>query len=730
MTTKPAAIDEPGGMSNAAATAMTTHILHVPSMHCGGCLSKIERHMGALAGVASARANLSRKELRILAAPDLDSDVLKDAMAQIGFAAEITDLMHQPADDAEATKTLLKRLAVAGFGMMNVMLLSVSVWSGAEATTRHLLHLISALIALPVLIYAAQPFFVNAFSALKVARLNMDVPISVAILLAALASFYESLTGGTHAYFDAALALTFFLLGGRYLDLMARRKARSAAAQLAQMQAQTTRQIINGQPVEVAVNALQPGAIIEVRAGERVPADGIVKQGQSDSDRSFLTGESAPVQLCSGMPVFAGEISLNGVLKIEITSAPDDSVLRRFIDLVEVAERGRDRYRSLADRAAALYAPLVHILAVLAFALWWWLSGEIYHAITVAIAVLIITCPCALGLAVPAVMTTASGRLFASGILLKSPTALERIAKIDTVIFDKTGTLTTGHFKMASLSGWTKNNRALLQSLANASKHPLAKAVSDALADTSLPHFDLEEVTEHPGRGISARHNGITIRLGSARWLAADQPADTNIARLGFQIGDGPVKWLDFDEQLKPDLADVMAYLDRCGVRRILLTGDHPQAAKGVAEQLGFRSYHAGMTPNAKLTFVTDLQNSGASVLMIGDGLNDTGAMAAADASIAPSNALDAARTTADVVLLGTQLHKLPFLLTTAKTARRRILQNFIAAGLYNMVAIPLAFLGVVTPLIAAIAMSASSVTVILNAVRPYLFTPHRTRPS
>ena len=499
---------------------------------------------------------------------------------------------------------------------------------------------------------------------------------------------------------------------------MARQKARSAAAQLAHMQSATARQKQNGKIVDVPVKSLPAGARIVVRAGERIPCDGVVHKVQSDSNRSFLTGEAAPVGLCKGMAVFAGEISLNGVLEIDVTSTAEDSVLRRFIELVEVAERGRDHYRSLADRAASLYAPLVHILALAAFAFWWWYSGDVHLSLTIAIAVLIITCPCALGLAVPAVMTTASGRLFAAGILLKNATALERIAKIDTVVFDKTGTLTTGHFNAHSHAGWTVTERALLRGLASASQHPLAQALSRGLSQDTLLELPLDQVTEHPGCGISGIFDGKTIKLGNAKWLGQTTFENDPMRRLGFQIGWGKVTWLAFDEEIKPGVPEMLSYLDKAELRRILLTGDHENAADKMAQELGFSFCHAAMTPSEKLGFIADLRVGGAAVLMVGDGLNDTGAMAAANAAVAPASALDAARTTADVVLLGKNLQTLPLLLATAAVARRRILQNFVAAGLYNLVVVPLALTGVASPLIAAAAMSASSLTVILNALR------------
>ena len=698
---------------------LETHLFHIPSMHCAGCIGKIERHLKAMPGVAMARVNLSRKEVKILSVRGLATGTLVEALAKIGFPAEEIDIGQMPSDDAASAGQMLKRLAVAGFGMMNVMLLSVAVWAGADATTRQFLHLISALVSLPILIYAAQPFLANAWQALRIARLNMDVPISLAIILAALTSFYEAVDGNGHAYFDAALSLTFFLLAGRYLDLKSRQKARSAAAQLARMQNPTARRKLDDTITTINVASIAPGMILVVRPGERIPVDGIVKKGMAESDRSVLTGESLPLTLVPGTAVFAGEICLNGVIEIEASTVAEESFLGRFIELVDIAERGRDHYSTLADRAAAVYAPLVHALAVIAFGLWWWLSGDSYLALTIAIAVLIITCPCALGLAVPAVMTTASGRLFGRGVLLKNATALERIASIDTVVFDKTGTLTTGRFTPASLDGLRDDERAVLAAMAAASQHPLARAIVAAMPADGGAAIALAAIREVPGSGVTARHNGHVVKVGKAGWINAATDKGSGHRRLGFRYGKRPIRWLDFDEEVSADITAMLAQLDRRGVKRILLTGDLGSAAADMAGRLGFDDFRAEMTPAEKLAFVKALQDRGRHVLMVGDGLNDTGAMAAADASVAPATALDAVRATADVVLLGGKLQALPVLLDSAQTAKRRILQNFAAAALYNMVAVPLAFAGLVTPLLAAVAMSASSITVVLNAVRP-----------
>ena len=733
MTVTPTSLPIPAALDEGKPLPMASHLFYVPSMHCAGCMAKIERKINGLHGVASARVNLSRKELRVTSAPSLRSEAIVAAMDSLGFAAEEINLDHLPQDDRHDASQMLKRLAVAGFGMMNVMLLSVAIWSGADATTRQFLHLISALVALPVLIYSAQPFFANAWRALRRMGLNMDVPISLAILLAGGASLYESLTAGDHAYFDAALALTFFLLGGRYLDVMARQKARSAAAQLARIQSPLAWQKKDGKFIEIAVSALEPEMVVVVRPGERIPIDGTVIKGRSDCDRSFLTGESEPVSVVKGADVFAGETCLNGYLEIKVTKAAEESLLSRFIDLVDIAERGRDRYNALADRAAAIYAPLVHILAFVAFAFWLWKAGDVHLALTIAISVLIITCPCALGLAVPAVMTASSGRLFAHGVLLKNATALERIAAIDTVVFDKTGTLTTGQFQGDDFKDWDQHDLAVLRQLAMASHHPLAKSIAETLSPRTLPPVEVTAIEETPGSGISGRYAGAVVKLGKPSWLSPQENDQTDQRRLGFRLGRNAVRWMAFQEKVKPETEAMLRQLDELGIKRVLLTGDHETAAAEMAKRLNFNAHHGRMTPAEKLDIVNRLKADGASVLMVGDGLNDTGAMAAADSSVAPASALDAARATADVVLLGGHLKALPLLVTMARVSKRRIIQNFAAAALYNVIAVPLALVGLATPLLAAIAMSASSITVVLNAVRPSglaRFIPNDQRPN
>jgi len=709
-----------------------TVILHVPDMRCAGCIASIEAHLRQLSGVRSARVNLTNQLVRV----DADggrgaSGNLVDALAEIGYKAHVIDSDQLPDDNGES-KALLMRVAVAGFGMMNVMLLSVSVWSGATQSTGQLLNLVAALIAVPVIGYAARPFFANALGALRAGRLNMDVPISLAILLAVLNSLYTTITGGAHAYFDAALALTFFLLGGRYLDLKVRQKACSAAASLARMKARTARKIdSDGRVVECETADIHPGDCLEIRPGDIVPADGIVEAGRSEVDRSTLNGEAVPVQLTKDDMVYAGDVNLVGVLHLRVTAPPGQAILDQFITLTSAAEQSRNRYTALADRAASLYAPLVHLAALAAFIFWWLQGAELRFAMDTAIAVLIITCPCALGLAVPAVVSVANMRLFSAGVLIKDGTALEKLADVGTVLFDKTGTLTTGHFAIDDLPDLAKEELAVLKTLADASHHPYAAAISRAMAGRKLPVVEVCNITEFPGEGIAGHFMGERVCLGSRQWLGLDGTGDkatvkcadimADFCGLVLRFADNRDYLLPVTEQIRSGVADMLHRLDEMGYERVLLTGDTAVMAERLANKLGFRKWYAGQSAVDKIAWIKSLQESGAKMVMIGDGINDMGAMTQAGIAIAPASARDATRLLADIILLGDRLDRLPDLLCAARQTKARIIQNFALAALYNIVAVPLAFAGLATPLLAALAMSASSITVSLNALRVHV---------
>lgn len=596
--------------------------------------------------------------------------------------------------------------------MMNVMLLSVAVWSGASEATRDLFHWISGAIALPTIAFSAQPFFANAASALRVWRLNMDVPISLAIVLAAAMSVYETMQSGDHAYFDAALSLTFFLLAGRYLDHRTRTIARSAAEELTALEVPRA---LRASGETVAVAELVADELVRVLPGARVPVDGVVLEGASEIDRSLLTGESLPVAAGPDTVVSAGEVNLTGVLVVRVTAAGKDSSLHRMADLVAMAETSRNRYRSLADKAAQIYAPVVHLLAFVAFGGWLWASGDVRLSINIAVAVLIITCPCALGLAVPAVTTAASGRLFRAGMLIKSATALERLAEVDTVVFDKTGTLTRGQPELIGISGYDKADLAVALAVSEGSAHPLAQSLSVAIRREGIAPAALTELREVPGQGVEGRWRDRRVRMGRADWLQAE-PASSTATYL--RIGDRPVLTFCFVDALRDGAEEVVARLKERGKDVVLLSGDVPDAVADIAGRVGIEAWEARLLPADKAARIAVLAKSGRRVLMVGDGLNDTAALASAHVSISPASALEAARVVSDIVLLGGSLAPIAEAISVSRSATRRIIENFAIAALYNIIAIPVALAGFATPLAAALAMSGSSITVSLNALR------------
>lgn len=714
----PACVAAPAEGIEAGASPQESRIaLSLPTIHCQACISKVERGLNGVPGVTSARVNLTLKRAMIEAAPEIRADALIPVLEELGFDAHELDTTALAATGTDkAGRDLLMRLAVAGFASMNVMLLSVSVWSGASDATRDMFHWISAAIAFPAIAFSAQPFFVTAWSALRVRRLNMDVPIVLAILLALFTSLWETSLSGHHAYFDAALALTFFLLAGRYLDYRTRAVARSAAEELAALEVPRALRVDGqGQEQEVAVSDLQIGDLVRVRPGGRMPVDGEITEGRSELDRSLLTGETLPVFAEPGQSVSAGEVNLSGPLTIRALAVGEDTSLHRMTDLVAIAESGRSRYTSLADSAAKLYAPGVHILSALSFLGWLIYSGDMRTALNIAAAVLIITCPCALGLAVPAVTTAASGRLFRRGMLIKDATALERLAEVDTVVFDKTGTLTTGEPELTNLSQHDDESVALALALAEASAHPLSKSLTQAARAAGVTPAQLTNLREVPGYGTEATFEGRRVRLGSASWVGAEQSVQTTA---WLETGDTAPKPFVFTDALRPDAAKAVSSLQDTGKRVLLLSGDAKPAVQALAQKLSISEWQAETLPQDKLEKIQALSASGARVLMVGDGLNDTAALTAAHVSISPASALDAARVASDIVLLGQDLSPIADACDTARKATKRIRENFRIATLYNVIAVPLAVAGLATPLIAALAMSTSSITVSLNALR------------
>ena len=716
----PACIAAPSAESIAAAGVGAKGarlVLSLPTAHCAACISTVEQAVQAVPGVRSARVNLTLRRVSVDAGPEVTAERLVGVLAGVGYEAHELDpgLLSATETDRQG-RDLLMRLGVAGFSMMNVMLLSVAVWSGAEDATRDLFHWISAAIALPTVIFAGQPFFKSAWASLRVGRLGMDVPISLALILASSISLFETWKSGHHAYFDAAVMLSFFLLAGRYLDHRTRAVARSAAEELAALEVPRAVLLREGAEVVVPIAEVMPGDLVRVRPGGRMPVDGVVVDGQSEVDRSLLTGESLPVFAGVDTVVSAGEVNLTGPLTLRVTAAGRESSLHRMADLVAVAESAKTRYTSLAERAARWYSPLVHILSFSAFGFWMWKTGgDLRFAVNISAAVLIITCPCALGLAVPAVVTAASGKLFRKGLLIKHGTALERLAEVDTVVFDKTGTLTMGAPEVTNLADHPRVAVEVAAALAGASSHPLALALVAGARAAGIGPARVEELREVPGYGVEGVWKGRRVRLGRAEWCGSE-PVDATATYLC--TGEGSARAFTFADSLRPGAEAAVASLRAQGLRVVLISGDARGAVAGLAERLGIAEWRAGALPAEKAAEVAAMTRDGCRVLMVGDGLNDTAALAAAHVSVSPASALDAARVASDIVLLGQDMAPIGDALRIARQASRRIVENFGVSAAYNVIAVPLALVGMATPLAAAAAMSLSSITVSLNALR------------
>jgi len=684
----------------------------VPAMRCAGCISKLERGLSQKPGIANARVNFTAKRVSISHLPELTVPQLVTAIAETGFEAQaITDQQGDPA--AAEAHQLLKAMAVAGFAMMNIMLLSVSVWSGATGVTRDLFHWLSAMIALPTVIYAGQPFFRSAWSALRKRRTNMDVPISIGVSITTMLSLYETFNHGQHAYFDGVVMLLFFLLTGRWLDAVMRDRARDGVSALLKQTAAGAMVLrADGKTEWFDASALVPGMEMIIAAGERLAADGIVVKGQSSFDLSLLTGESAAQSVNMGDVVHAGTLNVDAPVTVRVTASGPDTAIADIARLMEQAGQSKSVYVRIADRAARFYAPAVHTLALASFG-GWMIAGAGWHeSLLIAVAVLIITCPCALGLAVPAAQIVVAGALMRAGILVKDGSALERLAEVDLAMFDKTGTLTRGRPEPVNLAMADATQKSVLLALARASRHPLSEAIRRTLEAEGVIAADIDAVREVAGSGIYGSFNGINVSL--------DRP-EVEIAHEGMasqlQIGDAPPFAVHFADMMRPHAEETVAGLKEMGITSAILSGDRAVSVAPVGRTLGLTA-QTSMLPQDKLDAIARQKTAGYKVLMVGDGLNDGPALAAGYASMAPASASDAGQQAADIVFMGDSLAPVAIAIRAARRTQRIVRQNFVMAIGYNAIAVPLAIGGYVTPLIAAAAMSGSSLIVVANALR------------
>ncbi|MEZ0260056.1 MAG: heavy metal translocating P-type ATPase [Alphaproteobacteria bacterium] len=687
-------------------------ILAVPTIHCGGCVARIEKGISHISGITSVRVNLTSKRMTVQWSGESPAAIL-DTLRSMRHEPSLVGQEEESKD--KVLSSLVKALAVSGFGASNIMILSVAVWSGVEDATRVLFHWLSALIALPVIAYSGRVFFVSAYRALRRFETNMDVPISLGIILACVLSIYDALHNGKYAYFDAAVSLIFFLLIGRTLDHMMRVKASTAVGNLARLVGHSATVEENGAYHAKPLPEVRAGMTLLIAAGQRVPVDAVVLEGISDMDGSLVSGESIPFSVCPGAELRAGLLNLSAPLKIRAVSGASNSFLAEMMALMEGAGAKKSRYQRLADRASRIYTPVAHLAAFLTFAGWIYFSGDFHAAATAAITALIITCPCALGLAVPMVQVIAAKNLFSRGIVVKNGEALERLRDADTVIFDKTGTLTLSEPVLNSAGNHSPENLALARQMAVYSRHPYCRALIAGAGQ--IDETGGAAIKDIPGQGLEMSRAGSIYRLGKLDWATDDgSNARGNTCVLSK---DGLLlETFVFTDKLRDDAVQTVSRLDQSGLGVEIISGDTPEAVENLSRHLGVASCTGAMTPRKKLDRLNELSAVGHKIMMVGDGLNDLPALAGAHVSFAPSGANDVSQKAADFVLLDGNLGGILYARRVSILSHRFVLQNFSLAAFYNVIALPFAMAGLVTPLLAALAMSASSIIVVANALR------------
>lgn len=695
---------------------------------CAACVWLNERHVKALPGVLDFQVNYATHRARVTWDNSRIrlSDIL-EAISAIGYHAHPFDPGRQEQVYKQERSRALRRLAVAGLGMVQVMMLAVALYAGdyqgMGADLRRFLRWVSLLLATPVVLYSAQPFFASAWRDLRRRQLGMDVPVSLAIAAAFTASAAATALGTGEVYFDSVTMFTFFLLAGRFLEMGARHRAGQAAEELVRLLPATATRLSDAGDERVPVADLAPGDRVLVRPGESIPADGRVLEGTSSVDESLLTGESLPRLRQPGDPLVGGTVNSESPLIMAIENVGEQTVLSAIVRLLDRAQSEKPPVARLADRVAGWFVAALLVLAGLV-ALWWW-QHDASHAFRITLSVLVVTCPCALSLATPAAVTAATGALTRLGVLTTRGHALESLARATHVIFDKTGTLTEGRLRLERVDVFGRADRQrglmLAAALERASEHPLARALQAACPDA--PRAD--KVDAVAGQGLEGWLEGRRYRIGTAGFGAGlhgrarpELPPQAGHSRVWLADEQGWLAAFSFADRIRDQAKEAVAALRSLGLNVELLSGDADAAVADVARQLGIERFRARCMPADKLARIRRLQDEGAVVAMVGDGVNDAPVLAGAQVSLAMGGGTQLAHASADMILLSEQL---PHLVDTVRTARgtlRIIRQNLAWAVVYNLIALPLAAAGWVAPWMAAIGMSSSSLVVVFNALR------------
>ncbi|MCK5359250.1 MAG: cadmium-translocating P-type ATPase, partial [Gammaproteobacteria bacterium] len=707
--------------------------LILEGIDCAACVWLNEQHIKALPGVQEAQVNYSTHRARVVW-DDRQlklSDILK-SISEIGYIAHPYDPSQHQQLLEKQRKDYLKRLGLAGGLGMQVMMFSIAMYSGSwwgmEAQYRTFLQWISLLLTLPVFLYSGWPFYRAAWRDLRHKRAGMDVPISLGIIIAFAGSLFTMMGSGEHVYFDSVVMFIFFLLTARYLELVARKKASEHTEALIQSQATTAiRELADNRTEVVAAQELEPGDIVQVKPGETIPSDGDVIEGSSSIDESLLTGEAHPCRKQVGDKVIGGSINIESPIRIRVTNSGQETVLSTILSLVERAQSEKPAIARLADRVASRFVVAILLLAAVVATYWYFNDPSQWLPITIA--VLVVTCPCALSLATPAAITAATGTLIRDGLLCSRGHALETLAKVSHFVFDKTGTLTDGRLAITQtqcLNYDLDEATCLLQaaSLESRSEHPVARAFLDAVSDDLLA---VNDVTSIPGAGLTGSVGAKRLYLGNIVYIQQQTGMVLTTEQKGSLEDGTRVLLADetrllavfvLQDSLREQAGVLINALQQAGVQTLLYSGDDETAVSTVARRLGINSYQSAMLPDGKLQQLRALQKQGATVAMLGDGVNDAPVLGGADVSIAMGEGARYAAATADMVLFRNDLNILYRGMTVARKMMRIIRQNLGWALAYNITALPLAAMGLIQPWMAALGMSASSLIVVANAMR------------
>ncbi|MGH8353412.1 MAG: heavy metal translocating P-type ATPase [Pseudomonas sp.] len=699
--------------------------LLIEGISCAACGWLIEKHLRSLPGVAEAWLNLSNHRLQVRwSDAQLPLSQLFKELRKIGYAGHPYQADQAAERLAAENRRAMRQLGVAGLLWIQIMMASMATWPefNIDLTPEldKILRWVSLFLTTPVVFYCCGQFFRGALRDLRTRHLSMDVSVSLAIGGAYGAGIWSTLSGQGELYFDAVAMFALFLLAGRYLERRARERTAAATAQLVKLlPASCLRLDVTGQSQRILLSELKLGDRVLVQPGALLPADGRILDGQSSVDEALLTGEYLPLARAVGDRVTAGTLNVEGPLCVEVQALGDDTRLSAIVRLLERAQADKPRLAELADRVAQWFLLIVLAVAAVVGLVWWQLDAE--RAFWIVLALLVATCPCALSLATPTALTSATGSLHQLGLLLTRGHVLEGLNQIDTVIFDKTGTLTEGRLTLSAIHPLRELDGdaclALAAALENRSEHPIARAFGRAPQAA-------ERVDSVPGQGLEGVVEGRRLRIGQPTFVAAlsDKSAPAIPGRQGqwLLLGDtrGPLAWLVLDDRLRADAPALLAACRERGWRVLLLSGDSSPMVAEVAQRLGIEDARGGLTPDAKLAVLKQLHEQGQRVLMLGDGVNDVPVLAGADISVAMGSATDLAKTSADAVLLSNRLDSLVQAFALARRTRRIIIENLTWASLYNGLVLPFAALGWITPVWAALGMSLSSLLVVLNALR------------